>query len=147
MIPLNAEPRIRQGLFDTNILIHWARLDPAALPEDGAITTITIAELAAGVHAARDSVARGERLEMLQRAESVFEPLPFDIAAARAYGRVTAAVRAAGRSPRARVSDQMIASIAVARGLPVCTTNPKDYAGLDDLVAIIAVPRPNAPRQ
>lgn len=143
---MNAERRVRQGLFDTNILIHWAQLDPAALPQDGAITTITIAELAAGVHAARDAAARGERLEKLQRAESVFEPLPFDIAAARAYGRVIAAVRAAGRSPRARVADQMIASIAVARGLPVFTTNPKDYAGLDDLVAILDVPRPDPTR-
>ncbi|MDR1187088.1 MAG: type II toxin-antitoxin system VapC family toxin [Bifidobacteriaceae bacterium] len=130
------------GLLDTDILIHWAALRAPELPELAAISTVTVAELAAGVHAARDPLERAARLELLQRAESEFAPLPFDLAAARAYGRVTAAVRGVGRSPRSRVADQMIAAIAVSRGLPLYTTDPTDYSGLDTILELVAVARP-----
>lgn len=56
----------------------------------------------------------------LQQAESDFDPLPFDAAAARAFGRVATALRRSGRKPRARAYDAMIAAVALARGLP-CT--------------------------
>jgi predicted nucleic acid-binding protein len=130
------------GILDTNILIHWERLDIRLLPDPAAITTITIAELAAGIHAAVGATQLAERVDKLQRTESAFEPIPFDGDAARAYGRVTAAVRAAGRSPRSRVADQMIAAIAVSRRLPLFTTNPDDFAGLEGLLDVVTVPRP-----
>jgi hypothetical protein len=66
--------------------------------------------------------------ETLQRAESEFEPVPFDVEAARAYGRVAAAVIAAGRKPRRRIADLMIAATAIAEDLPLFTTNPDDHA-------------------
>ncbi len=140
----SAEPAgpIRGGILDTNIVIHWPELGLDLLPREAAITTVTIAELSAGVHTASTPNERGTRLELLQRVESAFEPLPFDIAAARAYGRVVAAVRQAGRSPRGRVADQMIAAIAAANGLPIYTTNASDYVGLDDVVTVIPVQRP-----
>jgi predicted nucleic acid-binding protein len=134
--------RVDRGLLDTNILIHWPALDAAALPDEMAITAVTIAELAAGVHVDVSPSERAARIDILQRAESGFDPLPFDIAAARVYGRIAAAVREAGRSPRARVADQMIAAIAGAQGLPLFTTNPEDFLGLDGIVTVIAVPRP-----
>ena len=138
-----AEPAVpKQGILDTNILIHWERLDGSLLPLEGSITAITVAELAAGVHAAGSATERAERVDKLQRAESAFEPIPFDSAAARAYGRVTAAVRSAGRSPRSRVADQLIAAIALSRQLPLYTTNADDFVGLDQLLTVIAVPRP-----
>ena len=85
---------------------------------------------------------RARRLEILQRAESEFDPVPFDAEAARIYGRVSAAVIATGRKPRRRIADLMIAATAIAEDLPLFTTNPADFADLDTLVRIIAVTRP-----
>ena len=64
---------------------------------------------------------------------------PFGSDAARAYGRVHAAVLAAGRQPRRRFADLLIAASAVAEGLPLVARNPQDYAGLEELVDVIAV--------
>lgn len=81
-------------------------------------------------------------MDVLQRAEAEFEPLPFNADAARAYGRATAAVLATGRSPRRRVADLMIASVAVAHGLALYTTNPSDYLGLEEFLDVAPVTRP-----
>ena len=75
-------------------------------------------------------------------AEPDFEPLPFDAAAARAFGRVAASLRRAGRKPAARAYDAMIAATAIAHRLPLYTCNPGDFAGIDDL-HVVAVPHPN----
>ncbi|MFT4228685.1 MAG: type II toxin-antitoxin system VapC family toxin [Microbacterium sp.] len=131
-----------KGVLDTNILIHWSGLDARTLPVDGAITAVTLAELAAAVHADITAEARAGRVDTLQRAESGFDPLPFDAAAARVYGRIAAAVRSIGRSPRSRVADQMIAAIAASQDLPLFTTNARDYQGLDGIVTIVSVPLP-----
>lgn len=131
----------RRGLLDTNIVIHWGGLEPASLPTLSAISAVTVAELAAAIHADVDSEQRAARVDLLQRVESSFDPLPFDAVAARAYGRVTAAIRAVGRSPRARDADQMIAATAMAHGLPVFTTNDSDFLGLEGLLDVVPVPR------
>ena len=73
--------------------------------------------------------------------ESDFDPLPFDGAAARAFGRVAAALRHSGRKPQARAYDAMIAAVALSRALPVHTSNPHDFAGIDGL-AVVPVPVP-----
>jgi predicted nucleic acid-binding protein len=132
-----------RGLLDTNILIHWQRLERTDLPQQAAVSAITLAELAAGVHAVTtDDLERSKRVDLLQRVESTFDPIPFESAAARAYGRVVAAVRARGRSPRSRVADLMIAAIAAAQNLPLYTTNPADFDGLDGVVEVVTVTRP-----
>jgi predicted nucleic acid-binding protein len=82
---------------------------------------------------------------VLQRAENEFDPIPFDIEAARAYGRVIAAVITAGSKPRRRIADLMIASIAMSEGLPLFTTDPADFTGLEDLLTIVPVTRPRLP--
>ncbi|MEU5988215.1 PIN domain-containing protein [Spirillospora sp. NPDC047418] len=87
---------------------------------------------------------RERRLDVLQRTENEFDPIPFDVEAARIYGRVCAAVVAAGRRPRRRIADLMIASVAVAEGLPLYTTNPQDFVGLEDLLTVVPVTRPDA---
>jgi predicted nucleic acid-binding protein len=138
----------RQGLLDTNILILRRWIDAAELPAEMAVSAVTLAELAAGVHLVRgdDAEARAERArrtDVLQRAESEFDPIAFDGEAARAFGRLSAAVQASGRAPRRRVADLMIAAVAAANGLPLYTTNPGDFTGLDDLVTIIEVRRPD----
>jgi hypothetical protein len=142
----------RQGLLDTNILVlrHW--IDPAELPDEMAISAVTLAELSAGPHQVRPNTEqdlydeheeRSRRTEALQRAESEFDPIPFDAEAARIYGRVTAAVIAAGRKPRRRIGHLMIAATAIAEGLPLYTTNPDDYAGLEKLIRVVPVTRPS----
>lgn len=125
------------GLLDTNAVILLSRLrDPEALPEQPLITTITLAELAVGPLVARDEIEREARQAHLQQAEADFEPLPFDAAAARAFGRVAASLRRAGRTPAARAFDAMIAAIALANDLPLYTANPADFAGIDGLEVV-----------
>jgi predicted nucleic acid-binding protein len=145
-----------QGLLDTNILILRRWIDAAELPDEMAISVITLAELSAGPHEVRrngeqemydEHQERARRLEVLQRTESEFDPVPFDVEAARVYGRVTAAVVGTGRKPRRRIADLMIAATAIAEGLPLFTTNPGDYAGLDKLVHIVPVTRPRLPHE
>jgi hypothetical protein len=122
------------------VVIDLDRIDPADLPLEIAVSAITMAELAAGPHATADTAERARRQDRLQRAESTFEPLAVDGAVARAYGRVYAAVAAAGRKARGRRAvDLLIAATAVAAGLPLYTRNPHDFAGLSALLDVIVV--------
>ncbi|HEY2288897.1 MAG TPA: PIN domain-containing protein [Streptosporangiaceae bacterium] len=121
--------RYPHGLLDTNILILRRRIDPAELPAEVAITVITLAELSAGPHQVRRSdeqddydehAERARRLDVLQRAENEFDPIPFDAEAARIFGRVT-------------------------EQLPLFTTSPADFVGLEDLLTVVPVTRPRVP--
>lgn len=143
-----------QGLLDTNIMILRRWVAPEELPDEMAITAVTLAELSAGPHEVRrndeqsaydEHAERARRLDVLQRAENEFDPIPFDAEAARIYGRICAAVIGAGRKPRRRVADLMIAAIAVAEDLPLFTTTPDDFKGLDDLLTVVPVTRPRVP--
>ena len=133
-------PRPRRGLLDTSVVIDLDRLDPAKLPLEIAVSTLTIAELAAGPHATADLQERARRQDRLQRVEAVFDPVPFDAEAARAYGRVYAATIAVGRKARGpRAVDLLIAATASAAGLPLYTRNGDDFEGLEDVVEIVQV--------
>lgn len=143
-----------QGMIDTNILILRNWINPAELPDEMAISAISLAELSAGPHEVRpnaeqnpydEHAERARRLEVLQRAESEFDPIPFDAETARIFGRVTAAVVAVGRRPRRRIADLMIAATAIAEDLPLFTTNPNDYVGVDRLMRVVGVTRPPVP--
>jgi len=151
---MNAERH--QGLLDTNILILRRWIDPSELPGEMAISAITLAELSAGPHQVRQNreqdwydehAERARRLDVLQRAENEFDPIPFGAEAARVYGRLAAAVVSAGRKPRSRALDLMIAATAVAEGLPLFTTNPDDFSGLGRIVSIVPVTRPLVPQE
>lgn len=136
-----------RGMLDTNILILRGHLRSSVLPEEAGISAVVLGELAAGVHLVPPDtpdadLVRSERLALLQLVESEFDPFPYTAECARLYGRMTALVRALGRTPRSRVADLMIAATAAAEGLPLFTTNPDDYRGLETLVDIVAVPRP-----
>jgi predicted nucleic acid-binding protein len=106
------------------------------------ISAVTLTELSAGPHHTDDPVERARRTSILQHAEATFDPLPFDVEAARAYGVICAAVLAAGRKPRRRLADLMIASIATVNRVPLYTTNPDDFLGLDRLLTVVPVERP-----
>ncbi len=131
------------GILDTNTVILLPRItDPSVLSLRPTITTITLAELSVGPLVATDVVERAARQAHVQQAEHDFEPLPFDTAAARAFGRVAAGLRSAGRKPKARAYDALIASVAVATGLPLYTVNPDDFANIADL-DLRPVPHPD----
>ncbi|MBA2550222.1 MAG: type II toxin-antitoxin system VapC family toxin [Nocardioidaceae bacterium] len=128
------------GLLDTSVVVDWH--DPivvAALPDQMAISAITAAELAAGPHLAATSAEASKRQARLQEVEAKLEPLRFDGTAVRSYGLVVAAVVREGRKPRNRFADLLIAATAHANGLDLYTRNGDDFAGLEDLVHVIAI--------
>ena len=135
-----------RGLGDTNILIYLERLAVDQLPAELLTSTISLAELSAGVHSAVDAGERARRVLRVQRVEATFSPLPFDVEAARQYGIIAAEVIAMGRRPRGRVADLMIASIAAANKLPLFTANPADFRGLESVVTVVPVPIPPSAR-
>jgi toxin FitB len=127
------------GVLDTNVFIDLATLDEFALPEVSALTTITLAELQHGVAVAQDAETHDERNKRLGAAIVGYDPLPFDRQASTRYGSLIRLTIAAGRDPRSRRFDLMIASIASCHDLPLYTRNPKDFVGLESLVKIIEV--------
>lgn len=131
-----------RGILDTSTLILLGRLpDTDTLPDEPLITAITLAELSVGPLVASTDKERAARQAHLQQAEADFDPLPFDAAAARTFGRVAAGLRQTGRKPAARAYDAMIAAIAMSRDLPIHTCNPRDFAGIEGL-AVVSVPHP-----
>jgi predicted nucleic acid-binding protein len=122
------------------VLIALENIAAEALPAQMTIAAISLAELAAGPHATSDTVERARRQERLQRVEAVFTLLPFDAAAARAYGRIYAATVVGGRKPGGRRAvDLLIAATALAAQLPLFTRNPSDFDGLTDLIDVVHV--------
>lgn len=133
-------PRPQRGILDTSVVIDLEELDASQLPIEVAVTAITMAELAAGPHATKVPAERGRRQDRLQRAEAAFDPLPFDGEAARAYGRIYAAIVAGGRKARGtRAVDLLIAAIASSAELPLYTRNADDFRPIQDLVDVIVV--------
>lgn len=135
-----------RGVLDTSTVIQLRRIaDPGALPAEPLVTAVTLAELAVGPLVAEDASEKAARQAHLQQAEADFVPLPFDAGAARAFGRVAASLRQAGRKATARSYDAMIAAIALANDLPVYTCNPDDFSGIDGLEVVpVAVPGDDA---
>lgn len=136
---------VNVGVLDTNTLILIDRLAVEDLPAEPVITCVTLAELSAGPLAADDEVERAARQARLQEVEAAFEPLAFDAPAARAYGRVAASLRRAGRKPAARAFDALIAATAIANNLALYTCNPRDFEAIDGLT-VVTIPHPDDAR-
>lgn len=135
---------MRRGLLDTSTVIILGRLvDASALPDECVISSITLAELSVGPLVAASSAERAARQQHLQQAEADFEVVPFDDAAARAFGSVAASLRSSGRKTAARAYDALIAATALAHGIPLYTANPDGFAGIDGL-DVRTVPTPPA---
>jgi predicted nucleic acid-binding protein len=125
------------GLLDTCTVIELTALrSESGLPENPLISTITLAELSVGPLVAADDRERAERQAVLQGAESGFDPIPFDAAAARTFAGVAASLRAAGRKPQARAFDALIAAVAIANNLPLHTCKPDDFRHISGLEVV-----------
>jgi predicted nucleic acid-binding protein len=125
-----------RAVLDTSVVIA-ADVDP--LPGDLAISSATLAELHFGVLVASEPSVRAERLRRLSILQRQFEPLPVDDAVAASYGRLAAAVVAAGRQPRARTMDLLIAATAHAHGARLYTRNADDLTGIENMLEVVSV--------
>lgn len=133
------------AVVDTSIIAALKLYDPAELPGMLLITAVTLGELSFGPHATEDPVKRAARVAVLQHVEATFDPLPYDQGAARLYGQICAAVHAAGRQPRRRTSDLMIAATAASNQLPLYTASPDDFKGVEGFVEVVGIQaRPNS---
>ncbi len=130
------------GVLDTSTLVLIDRLDPESLPAEPVITAVTLAELSVGPLVASDDEERTARQLRLQQVEASFEPLPFDVHAARSFGGVAASLRRTGRKATARAFDAMIAATAIANNLPLYTCNQRDFDGIDGL-RVEGIPHPD----
>lgn len=123
-----------RGILDTSVLIAE---DVSALPGQLAISVISIAALHYGVLVATSEQTRAVRLSRLSRLQRRFDPLPVDDAVADSYGQMAAHVAAAGRKPRARTMDLLIAATAHAHDARLYTRNVDDFAGLEPFIQVL----------
>ncbi len=126
--------RVR-AILDTNLLVAEAL---SQRQFDVAISSLSWAELEYGVRKAADPVERARRESRIARLRTVLGPgIPFDDAAADAYGTICGLVLASGREVRGRAIDLMIAATAAAHSAVVLTRNVDDFTGLDGFVTIL----------
>lgn len=130
--------RVGRALLDTSVVIDFPADEVAAATETAAVSTITLAELAYGLHTP-DPLVNAAREQRYHWALRTFDVLRFDPAAARTYGALCADVRDAGRDPRPRRFDLLIAAVAVSLGVPLVTRNARDFAGLHRALAVLPV--------
>lgn len=132
--------RSSHGLLDTSVLVDLDQLAEERLPVHGAITSVSLAEILQGVHFAKNHADRATRLDHVRVIEAMFpSPIPFDASAARTYATLVALVLEAGRNPRPRKFDLMIAACAASNRLPLFTRNAGDLKGLGAKLDIVAV--------
>ena len=123
-------------ILDTNVLIDG--LVPTGSGDEAAISMATLAELRFGVLIARTPESRVARMRVLSSAESALAALPVDDVVASSYALLATKTVAAGRQPRARAFDLLIAATAHAHGAALVTRNTGDFAGLDDVLEVRA---------
>ena len=120
-----------RGLLDTSVFIaaeQSREVESERLPDEAAISVVTLAELELGVHLATSERVRGRRLRTLRAVQASYVALPIDETVASVFAELVATARQAGKRPR--VQDAWLAATARARGVPVYTLD----ADFDDLV-------------
>jgi len=125
-----------KAILDTSVVLSTGL---PRLEGELAISSATLAELHFGVLVTNDSTVRAERLRRLSVLQRTFDAVPVDDAVAASYGMLAAAVASAGRKPRGRVMDLLIAATAHANGARLYTRNADDLVGIESLVDIVAV--------
>jgi predicted nucleic acid-binding protein len=127
-----------RGVLDTSVFIageSGRTLDEERLPEESAISVVTLAELQAGVLAARDTATRALRLATVDALSDV-EVLPVDVDAARIWAQLRVQLAEEGR--RINVNDLWIAATAASRGLPVVTQDD-DFAAVEGMAGLVVI--------
>ncbi|RJO78008.1 type II toxin-antitoxin system VapC family toxin [Nocardia panacis] len=130
----------RHVLLDTSVLIDYTDVR-STLPDEAeaAISAVSLAELAAGLHSTRDPINQARRQLRFQWVAKSFNPLAFDAETANVYGSLAFLIDQIGRKPRGRIADLQIAATAVQHSLPLYTRNPHDFKGLEPLLNVVAV--------
>jgi predicted nucleic acid-binding protein len=126
-----------KGVLDTSVFIAGEQgrpLDEDLLPDEAAVSVITLAELELGVHLATTGGVRAQRIATLVAVQSTYVPLPVDGAVASAFAEIVAAARVAGA--KARVQNAWIAATAKAHGVAVYTQDA-DFDGLGVTVVTV----------
>lgn len=130
---------VTRALLDTSVVISPPAAGFASISELVAVSSVTLAELEYGVDATTDPLERRKRRERLEAVARTLEVLPFDQAAAKSYGLLANLVRSAGRDPRPRRLDLLIAATAERHGLPLATRNAGDFRHLERALRILDV--------
>ena len=125
-----------KAILDTSVVLSTGL---QRLEGELAISSATLAELHFGVLVTTDPTVRAERLRRLSVLQRTFDAVPIDDAVAASYGMLAAAVASAGRTPRGRVMDLLIAATAHTHGARLYTRNADDLIGIESLVDIVAV--------
>lgn len=124
------------ALLDTSVLVAT---DVPVLDGELAISAASLAELHFGVLVTADPAIRAERLRRLSMLQRTFDALPVDDEVAAHYGQLSAAVATAGRQPRSRVMDLLIAATALTHGARLYTRNASHLVGIEHLLEIVTV--------
>lgn len=125
-----------RALLDTSVFIaseEGRSIRPEAVPDEAAISAVTLAELMLGVHLASSEAIRGRRLSTLTNVQATYAALPIDERVAAAFAELVATARAAGRRPK--VQDAWIAAAARAHGVPVCSQD-SDFDAFEGIEVI-----------
>jgi len=112
---------VSRAIVDTSVLIaaEHGRMPGHAIPDEIAVSVVTLAELEVGVLVAEDDDVRATRLSTLLAVRESADGLPADAPVASAYARLAAASLRAGRRPR--VHDTWIAATAAVHDAAVWT--------------------------
>jgi predicted nucleic acid-binding protein len=129
---------VSRAVLDTSVLVarEQGRSLVRSLPDDVAVSVISIAELELGVLMARDAGTRGQRLRTVTEVRSLAAALPIDERTASAYAQLAANVLGEGRKPR--VHDTWIAATALANDAEVWTQDA-DFSDFADAVPVVRV--------
>ena len=126
-----------RGLLDTSVFIGGEQGRPVAadrLPDEAAVSVVTVAELELGVHMAESEAVRARRLQTLRAVQSTYVALPVDERVASAFAELVSFARRSGR--RARIQDAWIAATARAHDVAVYTQDDDFDAFAIDVVRV-----------
>lgn len=127
-----------RAILDTSVLIarEQKRQLEHPLPEDVAVSVVSIAELEIGVLVARDAQTRAQRLRTLTEIHSLSAALPIDERTSSAYAQLAASVLLEKRKPR--IQDTWIAATALVNDAEIWTQDA-DFSDFAQAVEIVRV--------